>query len=186
MEKAEFSKIWKDFAVFYGGIAAGKSEIYFEAFEYLPPAVVKEVFRQGMKQYTLMPSVVQLEQIRDAVVTKLSFSKPNAGGAQEPAIPSALRASNVLFAKMIIGAHADRVHKGGAYLLEHWPAAFAKFWDSRKRLEYESDCDPYWRIGDNTFYETLKPIHEQLWDRLQECYKTEPEAENPEPEDLPF
>lgn len=187
MESKQFIKIWNKFAEFYGNISAGKQSVYFEAFEYLPASVVEEIFSQAKKQYTLMPSVTQLEQIRDAVVSKRNYSKPDAGEKPEPPIPGAIRASNVLFAKMIIGAHSDRVHKGASYLLEHWPAAFAKFWTSRKRLEYESDCDPYWKIGERAFSETLKPIHVKLWERFQEISKSEPEAKEAQnPEDLPF
>lgn len=188
MEAKEFKPIWNDFMGFYGNITDGKQSVYFESFQYLPAGVVREIFRQSMKQYTHIPSVTQLEQVRDAVVTKRNYSAPGPGEPQEPAIPGVIRASNAVFAKMIISAHADRVAKGDAYLLEHWPAAFAKFWDSRKRLECESDCDWYWVIGDRAFYDTLQPIHSGIWERLQKCYKGSgaDESADQNPDDVPF
>ena len=177
MEVQQFVSIWNDIAKFYGNISTGKQKVYFEAFEYLPAGVVEEIIRQGMKKHVLMPSVIQLEEIRNAVVAKQGRVKTTNGQVNnDPPIPGSIRASNCVMMRMVQNAHRDRVDSGEKHLLDKWPALFRKYWDSRKRLEVESNCVEFWLMSDRTFKLTLDEIHTGIWVLLLAAYEEEEPA----------
>jgi len=205
MNAKEFQPIFKTFCQFYNTASnETQMQIYFEEYDYLPAQAVEEIFKNAMKAekgFGGLPTIQQIEPHKMAVLNKRQKHRQNEEFAKEPPIPGVVRASNGVFMRMIINAQGEmakarKLSASNPQLAEakkqkivgEWTPAFAQFWQSRKKIEYESDCDEYWRIGWEAFKDTLDEIHADLFTAVMRLVNPpqESSADPVSPDDLPF
>lgn len=212
MEKQEFWNEWKGFVAFYGVSNAAEEtarevgKLYFQEFSYLPFKTFIDVLTATKKQhapaYGKLPSVVQMQQIRGSVVRQSSQDKSGAKPG-EPEIPKAIASSNILFAKLIIGAQTTRAQVGLQAAISNYSEAMARFVLSRFKLQQETECSPYWAFNtiehfNQTMWNVAPEFKEAVDDHLvklseegyasiEEPAEIEPNGDYPQnPDDVPF
>ena len=214
MRAKEFMPIWKTFCGFYN--AADDNEvqikIYFEAFEYLPAVIVERIFKNAMKAergFGSIPTIQQIEPHRDAAVSRRNSKRPKYGEAAEPPLPDVIMASNLTFLKLITEtqtkyrkAFKDGIRKSEEELKQKalerlcengYPEYWAKFYHARRKLERESECDPYWRLRQERFEKAAAEVSTEFLTKVRTFMVGTNDAQKPSglkiplsPEDVPF